>query len=182
MSAVTGLLQLQGCTIDLAQRRIERTGTQLRLTEVWGYTAAVNTRTIDTTVRRLRQKIERDPLNPEHLLTAYGVGYRLSMQRPRSPALLLPPAPSTPLLGRQAELAVWLSGTFDSSEQAAEDYSYYAVQLVACPVEAPELGANVLYIEQALADTPEDPYRQRLYVRRQRQCATARCACLAARR
>ncbi|MDG1482295.1 MAG: chromophore lyase CpcT/CpeT [Myxococcota bacterium] len=63
-----------------------------------------------------------------------------------------------------AELAVWLSGSFDSSEQAAADYSYYAVQLVACPVEAPELGEHVLYIEQALSDTPQEPYRQRLYV------------------
>lgn len=129
MVAVKSHLQLQGCTIDLDQRRIVRTGVQLRLTEreaalvshlaaragqdvpraellteVWGYTAAVNTRTIDTTVRRLRKKIERDPLNPEHLLTAYGVGYRLSLQQP--PALSLPPEPLTPLLGRQAELAV----------------------------------------------------------------------------
>jgi CpeT protein len=63
-----------------------------------------------------------------------------------------------------AELTVWLSGSFDSSTQAAEDYSYYAVQLIACPVEAPELGEHVLYIEQALSDTPQAPYRQRLYV------------------
>lgn len=63
-----------------------------------------------------------------------------------------------------AELAVRLSGTFDSSEQASEDTSYYAVQLIACPVDAPRLGATVLYIEQALADSPSEPYRQRLYV------------------
>lgn len=123
-------LQLQGCTIDLDQRRIDRTGVSLRLTEreaalvshlaaragqdvsraallteVWGYTAAVNTRTIDTTVRRLRKKIERDPLNPEHLLTAYGIGYRLSLQQPLPTAQAQPTAPETPLLGRQAELA-----------------------------------------------------------------------------
>ena len=62
------------------------------------------------------------------------------------------------------ELATRLSGTFDSSEQAEEDYSYYSVQLVACAVEAPTLGETVLYVEQALTDSPEAPYRQRLYV------------------
>lgn len=32
--------------------------------------------TVTVHVRRLRQKLERDPSEPEHLLTAYGVGYR----------------------------------------------------------------------------------------------------------
>ena len=57
-----------------------------------------------------------------------------------------------------------LVGTFDSSEQALSNPTYYAVQLKACRVEAPELGDNVLYIEQALVDTPNAPYRQRLYL------------------
>jgi DNA-binding response OmpR family regulator len=35
-------------------------------------------RTIDVHVLNLRRKIERDPRNPVHLRTVYGVGYRLS--------------------------------------------------------------------------------------------------------
>ena len=44
--------------------------------EVWGYHANVISRAVDTTVRRLRTKIERDPSNPRHLLTVHGTGYR----------------------------------------------------------------------------------------------------------
>jgi DNA-binding response OmpR family regulator len=37
----------------------------------------VGDRTIDTHVLNLRQKLERDPKAPRHLLTVHGVGYRL---------------------------------------------------------------------------------------------------------
>ena len=47
------------------------------LRHVWGYSPHAMTRTIDTTVRRLRKKIEPDPARPRFLLTTYGVGYRL---------------------------------------------------------------------------------------------------------
>ena len=33
-------------------------------------------RSVDAHVKNLRRKIERDPANPRHLLTVYGVGYR----------------------------------------------------------------------------------------------------------
>ena len=33
-------------------------------------------RTIDAHIRRLRRAIERDPANPEHLLTVFGIGYK----------------------------------------------------------------------------------------------------------
>ncbi|MBM4291963.1 MAG: hypothetical protein FJ138_11380, partial [Deltaproteobacteria bacterium] len=58
----------------------------------------------------------------------------------------------------------WLTGSFDSSAQAAADPSYFAIQLKVCPIRAPELGARALYVEQASLDTPTRPYRQRLYV------------------
>ncbi len=61
-------------------------------------------------------------------------------------------------------LADYLSGEFDSSAQAAEDFQYYSIQLITCPVEAPELGDVVLYVEQASMSSPDEPYRQRLYV------------------
>jgi two-component system alkaline phosphatase synthesis response regulator PhoP len=44
---------------------------------VWGYSEAATTRTVDTFVFRLRQKIEDDPHHPKYLKTAYGGGYRL---------------------------------------------------------------------------------------------------------
>jgi len=46
------------------------------LNEVWGYQNYPCTRTVDTHLRRLRQKLENDPSNPSHLLTVHGVGYK----------------------------------------------------------------------------------------------------------
>ncbi|MCL4846012.1 MAG: response regulator transcription factor [Acidobacteria bacterium] len=46
------------------------------LTDVWGYEEATTTRTIDNFVAKLRQKIERSPHQPEHLLTVHGIGYK----------------------------------------------------------------------------------------------------------
>ncbi len=42
----------------------------------WGLELS-DTRTLDTHVKRLRQKIEEDPANPRHLITIRGVGFRL---------------------------------------------------------------------------------------------------------
>jgi len=42
----------------------------------WGLELS-DTRTLDTHVKRLRQKIESDPANPRHLITIRGVGFRL---------------------------------------------------------------------------------------------------------
>jgi DNA-binding response OmpR family regulator len=44
---------------------------------VWGYATALDTGTVTVHVRRLREKVERDPSNPELLETVWGVGYRL---------------------------------------------------------------------------------------------------------
>ena len=46
------------------------------LNEVWGFQSYPTTRTIDTFVLRLRQKIERDPGRPQHLMTVHGSGYK----------------------------------------------------------------------------------------------------------
>ena len=48
------------------------------LSKVWGGDTYVTERTVDTVVSRLRRKIERDPQDPELILTAWGVGYKFA--------------------------------------------------------------------------------------------------------
>jgi len=45
------------------------------LEKVWGYEYFGDVRTVDVTVRRLREKLERDPSKPVYILTKRGVGY-----------------------------------------------------------------------------------------------------------
>lgn len=47
------------------------------LERVWGYNREVRTRTLDMHIRRLREKLERDPARPKLIQTVIGVGYRL---------------------------------------------------------------------------------------------------------
>lgn len=47
------------------------------LERIWGYEYVGDTRTVDVHVRHLRQKIEKDPSNPEYVETLRGIGYRL---------------------------------------------------------------------------------------------------------
>ncbi|MGI6632740.1 MAG: response regulator [Bacillota bacterium] len=46
------------------------------LETVWEYTYFGDIRTVDVHIRRLRQKVEKDPDNPEYIKTAWGVGYK----------------------------------------------------------------------------------------------------------
>jgi DNA-binding response OmpR family regulator len=50
------------------------------LDQVWGFTFASDMSTVTVHIRRLREKIEQDPANPQLLQTVWGVGYR--MERP----------------------------------------------------------------------------------------------------
>ena len=45
---------------------------------VWGYEYIGEFRTVDVHIRRLREKLEPDPANPEYILTKWGVGYYFS--------------------------------------------------------------------------------------------------------
>jgi two-component system response regulator VicR len=47
------------------------------LNVVWGYEYVGDYRTVDVHVRRLREKLELDPANPQYILTKWGVGYYL---------------------------------------------------------------------------------------------------------
>ena len=42
---------------------------------VWGYSYAGDYRTVDVHIRRLREKLERNPAAPEYIITKWGVGY-----------------------------------------------------------------------------------------------------------
>ena len=42
---------------------------------VWGYSYTGDYRTVDVHIRRLREKLERHPAEPEYILTKWGVGY-----------------------------------------------------------------------------------------------------------
>ena len=48
------------------------------IAKVWGGDTYVTERTVDSVVSRLRRKIERDPNDPEMILTAWGVGYKFA--------------------------------------------------------------------------------------------------------
>ncbi|MDO4765723.1 MAG: response regulator [Eubacteriales bacterium] len=75
-----------GVEIDLTVREYEllkflmEQGNQIftreqLLEQVWGYEYYGDVRTVDVTVRRLREKIEDEPGNPIYILTKRGVGY-----------------------------------------------------------------------------------------------------------
>lgn len=46
------------------------------LSDVWGYSSYPSTRTVDSHILTLRQKLERDPANPVHFVTVHNVGYK----------------------------------------------------------------------------------------------------------
>src|SRR5688572_14391917 len=53
---------------------------EILLEKVWGDSAYRDPRTIDVHIRHLREKLERDPREPEFLFTVRGVGYRFRDQ------------------------------------------------------------------------------------------------------
>ena len=89
-----------GLTLDMEQRVAIRDGETVELTAkeydliellmknprrvysrenmmnvVWGYSYTGDYRTVDVHIRRLREKLERTPAEPEYILTKWGVGY-----------------------------------------------------------------------------------------------------------
>lgn len=48
---------------------------EILLKEVWGYEYYGDIRTVDVTIRRLREKIEDDSSNPQYIMTKRGIGY-----------------------------------------------------------------------------------------------------------
>ena len=93
-------LECDGLTLDTERRAAFRDGREIDLTArefdlaemlmrnpgkvysreslldlVWGFDYQGDIRTVDVHIRRLREKLERDPANPEHIFTKWGVGY-----------------------------------------------------------------------------------------------------------
>ena len=51
------------------------------LDQVWGYTHSGYEHTVNSHINRLRNKIERDPANPDFIQTVWGVGYKFADRR-----------------------------------------------------------------------------------------------------
>ena len=85
-------VRARGETVDLTLREFEvlkYLATQpgqvvtreVLLEKVWGYEYYGDIRTVDVTVRRIREKIERDTSNPRILITKRGVGYYIANRK-----------------------------------------------------------------------------------------------------
>jgi DNA-binding response OmpR family regulator len=60
----------------LTEREGKAVSRKAMLEDVWGVREDTDTRAIDNFIVRLRRYIEKEPANPQHLLTVRGVGYR----------------------------------------------------------------------------------------------------------
>ncbi|MCP3963291.1 MAG: response regulator transcription factor [bacterium] len=94
------VIEADGCAFDLGRCLARRDGDEVSLTarevgilrwlhrhrkrgvtrgelleQVWGTVGTLQTRTVDMTIAKLRQKIESDPANPRIIVTVTGVGY-----------------------------------------------------------------------------------------------------------
>jgi two-component system phosphate regulon response regulator PhoB len=68
--------------LDYLARHAGRVFTRDQLLDaVWRDSAFVTPRSVDVFVRRLREKIERDPENPRHIKTVRGAGYRFEVPK-----------------------------------------------------------------------------------------------------
>lgn len=64
----------------LAEREDRVFSREQLLEEVWGYEYYGDIRTVDVTVRRLREKLEDDPSDPGYIMTKRGIGYYFRRQ------------------------------------------------------------------------------------------------------
>ena len=96
-------IRLRGLAIDVPKRRVTVDGDVAELTDqefrllhllathpgivfsreallakIWRGDTFVTVRSVDTLVKRLRRRIEKDPAEPQYLLTVWGVGYKFA--------------------------------------------------------------------------------------------------------
>ena len=60
----------------LIERRGSVVSREQLLLDVWAYSTAPTTRTVDVHIAMLRQKLEKDPKDPEFVITVHSQGYR----------------------------------------------------------------------------------------------------------
>ncbi|HHW56334.1 MAG TPA: response regulator transcription factor [Clostridia bacterium] len=100
------IIYIKNLKIDMSKYKVEKNNKEIELTsrefellrflilnkglvfsretlleKVWGYGYFGDIRTVDVTVRRLREKIEDDPSNPRFIHTKRGVGYYFSDEK-----------------------------------------------------------------------------------------------------
>ena len=62
--------------VELLMRNPNRVySREMLLDAIWGYDNSSDIRTVDVHIRRLREKLERNPASPEYIMTKWGVGY-----------------------------------------------------------------------------------------------------------
>lgn len=80
VSRVGERLELRAKEFDLLLLLMENRGKVLNkefiFNRVWGFDSFSEPQTLTVHIQWLRQKIEKDPKKPEHLLTVWGVGYK----------------------------------------------------------------------------------------------------------
>lgn len=107
VSRAGGSVLLTDIELRLVRHLIERPGAAVSREEleqaVWGYQPGVLSRTVFTTIGRVRGKLEPDPHAPVHVVTVPGAGYAWATQLP-APAAARLPIDLSALIGRAAEL------------------------------------------------------------------------------
>jgi DNA-binding response OmpR family regulator len=103
---VTEVIETEGLLIDLQRHEVRVGGRAVELTakefellayfarapgrvftraqlldQVWGYSHSGYEHTVNSHINRLRNKIERDPANPDYVQTVWGVGYKFCDRR-----------------------------------------------------------------------------------------------------
>ena len=61
------------------------------------------------------------------------------------------------------DAAAWLAGHYSSAAQAAADPTFFDVRLHIVPIWTDRTDGPWMYVEQAMADAQDKPYRQRIY-------------------
>lgn len=78
-------------------------------------------------------------------------------------AALAQEVPATHRVPALPHLASWMAGSFSSAEQAAADSNYFDIRLHMEPIWEERADGPWLYVEQAVAQSQDRPYRQRVY-------------------
>ncbi len=61
---------------SLMRRKNRLAARHTLIDQVWGPSYFGDTKTLDVHIKRLREKLERDPSNPTHIVTVRGLGYK----------------------------------------------------------------------------------------------------------